>query len=162
VLPPESTIREATTDDAGAISGMIASLARYFLADPDEPEAAAEFFQTITPAVIARHIAGGQYRYHVAELDGELAGAVGVRDAEHLYHLFVPERFHGRGIGGRLWEVARGAAMAQGNPGRFTVNSSDYAIPLYERLGFTATGPLQVMNGIAFMPMQLVLTASPG
>lgn len=151
----EPIIREGTPDDAERISALIASLARYFLADPDDPGAAEAFFQTIAPVAIADCIAGRRFRYHLAEVGGELAGAVGVRDAGHLYHLFVAERFHGRRLGSRLWAVARRAAEADGNTGRFTVNSSMYAVGLYERLGFTPAGPAQVQNGIAFMPMEL-------
>ncbi|HEY7771397.1 GNAT family N-acetyltransferase [Longimicrobium sp.] len=151
----EFTIREATSDDAGRISALIASLARYFLADPERPQDAAAFFETITPAAITDCIASGRYRYHLAEAAGELAGLVGVRDAGHLYHLMVAEPFHGQRIASALWEVANKAAAADGNTGRFTVNSSMNAVPVYERFGFTATGAVQVQNGIAFMPMEL-------
>ncbi|HZG41501.1 MAG TPA: GNAT family N-acetyltransferase, partial [Longimicrobium sp.] len=155
MLPADLTIREATPDDAGRISALIASLARYFLADPERPQDAAAFFETITSSTIADAMASGRYRYHVAESAGELAGIVGVRDAGHLYHLMVAERFHGRRVASTLWEVARKAAAEGGNTGGFTVNSSLDAVPVYERFGFTATGAVQVQNGIAFMPMEM-------
>lgn len=154
-MPHPVVIRAAGPEDAGAISRLITSLSRYFLADPDDLEAAAAFFPTIGPAAMAEALVGDRYRYHVAEVDGVLAGVVGMRDGSHLYHLFVAEPFHGQGIGSRLWETARGEARARGNPGRFTVNSSRHAIPVYERLGFVATDSLQVMNGVAFLPMRL-------
>jgi ribosomal protein S18 acetylase RimI-like enzyme len=153
--PPHLTIREAKPEDAGRISELIASLARYFLADPDRPQDAAAFFETIAPGTIAESIASGRYRYHVAEIAGELAGIVGVRDAGHLYHLMVAEPFHRQGIASTLWGMAKKAAAADGNTGRFTVNSSLNAVRVYERFGFTATGAVQVQNGIAFMPMEL-------
>jgi ribosomal protein S18 acetylase RimI-like enzyme len=155
-VPGSVVVRAARPEDAEAISALITSLARYFLADPDHPEAAAEFWPTIGPAAIAAALAGERHRYHVAEVDGALAGVVGVRDGSHLYHLFVAETFHGRGIGSRLWGIARGEALARGNPGRFTVNSSRHAIGLYERLGFVATDALQAKHGLEFLPMQLV------
>jgi ribosomal protein S18 acetylase RimI-like enzyme len=76
------------------------------------------------------------YRYHIAEEDGELAGVVAVRDNSHLYHLFVSERFQGQGLARRLWEVAKTASLSAGNPGLFTVNSSRYAVGMYENFGF--------------------------
>jgi GNAT superfamily N-acetyltransferase len=155
MLPPELTIREATPDDAGRISALIASLARYFLADAERPQDAAAFFDTITPAALTTAIASGRYRYHLAEAGGELAGLVGVRDAGHLYHLMVAEPFHGRGVASALWNVAKSVAAADGNTGRFTVNSSVNAVPVYQRFGFSATGAVQVQNGIAFVPMEL-------
>jgi GNAT superfamily N-acetyltransferase len=153
----ESTIliREARPQDAGAISALISSLARYALADPEAPEAATAFFQSITPDAIAQLLTGGRFRYHVAEAAGVLVGVVGVRDASHLYHLFVAEAFHRRGIAARLWAVARSEALGQGHPGRFTVNSSLYARSFYERLGFVATGLPRVQDGVAFIPMEL-------
>jgi GNAT superfamily N-acetyltransferase len=155
------TLRAARPEDAGAISALITSLSRYFLADPDDPGAAAAFFRTISPAGMAEILASGRYRYHVAEAEGVLAGVVGVRDAGHLYHLFVAEPYHGRGIAARLWETAQREARAAGSPGRFTVNSSRYAIPFYERLGFTATDALQVKDGLAFLPMQRLDPPAP-
>jgi GNAT superfamily N-acetyltransferase len=158
-VPECLTLRAARPADAEAVSALITSLSRYFLADPDDPEAAAAFFPTIGPAAMADALASDRYRYLVAEVDGALAGVVGMRDGSHLYHLFVAEPFHGRGIASRLWAAARDDARARGNPGEFTVNSSRHAIPLYERLGFRATDSLQVMNGIAFLPMRLVESA---
>ncbi len=148
-------IRAATAADAPAISALVLSLARYFLADPERPEAAEDFFSTISPEAIAGYIESGRFRYHLAEAAGELAGAVAIRDGAHLYHLFIAERFHRRGLATRLWEHARAEALAGGNPGRFTVNSSLFAVPLYERLGFTASGAAMVNNGVAYQPMEL-------
>jgi GNAT superfamily N-acetyltransferase len=149
------TIREAKPEDAGAISALVTSLAPFFLADPGDLQAAAPFFATISPEAFRGNFASGRFRYHVAESDGELAGFVGVRDDQHLYHLFVAERFHRRGLAARLWEVAKAAARAAGNSGRFTVNSSRYAIPVYERFGFQATGPEVHKDGVTFVPMAL-------
>ena len=149
------TIREAMPEDANAISALVTSLASFFLADPDDAEAAAPFFATITPEAIRGYIAGGRFCYHVAESGSELAGTVGVRDASHLYHLFVADRFHGRGLAARLWSEAKCAARASGNPGRFTVNSSLYAVTVYKRFGFVETGPEVQKDGLAFVAMTL-------
>lgn len=149
------TIREAKPEDAEGISALVTSLASFILADPKDLEAAAPFFATVTPEALRGYLGCGRFRYHVAESNGELAGFVGVRDDQHLYHLFVAERFHRRGLAARLWEVAKAAARAAGNPGRFTVNSSRYAIPVYERFGFQATGPEVPKDGVTFVPMAL-------
>jgi GNAT superfamily N-acetyltransferase len=155
-VPESVVLRPARPEDAEAISGLIMSLARFFLADPDHPERAAAFFPTISPAGIAEKLASDRHRYHVAEVDGALAGIVGMRDGRHLAHLFVAEPFRGRGIATLLWETVRREARAQGNPGEFTLNSTRYAAPLYERFGFRATSAVRVADGIAFIPMQLV------
>lgn len=151
------TIREATPADAPGIAALIESLAGFFLLDPADRSAAAPFFETIAPAAIAGSIADGRLRYHLAERGGELLGVVGVRDGTHLYHLFVAERAHRQGIALRLWEVARAAS-----PGCVTVNSSLFAVPLYERLGFRAAGERQEKHGTAWLPMELAPLAARG
>lgn len=149
------SIREARAEDAEAISALITSLAHYGLADPDDPGAASAFFATVTPDAIARALAQERYRYHVAEADGALAGVIGMRDAAHLYHLFVADGFRGRGIASRLWQTALREAVEQGNADGFTVNATRYALPVYERMGFVATEPLRTEAGLAFIPMRL-------
>jgi hypothetical protein len=47
--------------------------------------------------------------------------------------------------------------LAAGNHRGFTVNSTPYAMPVYERFGFKATGPRVETRGIAFVPMELHL-----
>ena len=88
-----------------------------------------------------------------AEADGALVGLVAMRDHSHLYHLFVAPAWQGRGLARALWQQVRQAALEAGNPGRFTVNASVNAVPVYGRFGFVATGPRVEKNGIAFVPM---------
>ncbi len=80
-----------------------------------------------------------------------------MRDNTHLFHMFVPRALHRRGMARRLWQAARDASLARGGVTAFTVNSSAYALPLYESLGFVATGPKVETGGIAFVPMRMEL-----
>lgn len=153
--PVGVTIRSAEPEDAEAISALILSLASFFLADPEDPEAPAPFFATISPDALHANLTDGRYRYQVAESGGELAGVVGVRGDMHLYHLFVAARFHRRGVAARLWDAAREAARAAGNPGRFMVNSSRHAVPVYQRFGFRVSGREVLKDGVVFIPMEL-------
>jgi GNAT superfamily N-acetyltransferase len=99
--------------------------------------------------------------YHVALIDGELAGFIAMRDASHLFHMFVDQRWQRRGVARRLWDASRQAALAAGNPGIFTVNSSNYALPIYEAWGFVRTAPTQCVKGLYFNPMRLELPPGP-
>ena len=90
----------------------------------------------------------------MAEDGAALAGFVAVRADSHLFHLFVDKRWHGQGLARRLWEVARAAAVARGGPGEFTVNASNYAVPVYESFGFVRTAPTQCVKGLYFNPMR--------
>jgi len=155
-MPNAITIRDATPDDAEAISALITALApSFFLADPDDSEAAAPFFDEVTAEAIHGYLTSDRYRYHVATDNDGLAGVVGIRDHKHLYHLVVAERAQRQGLARQLWSTAKRAAEADGNPGRFTVNSSRYAVPVYERFGFVVTDSVQYKDGLAFVPMAL-------
>jgi hypothetical protein len=56
----------------------------------------------------------------------------------------------------QLWQLARAQALRAGNPGRFTVNSSPGAVPVYERFCFVASGSMVSQHGVLFQPMVLV------
>jgi len=149
-------LRSAAADDASAISALILSLQPYLTIEPDG-SGAEEFLVSLSPDIIRRNLQDANYSYQLA-FDGEvLAGVVAVRDNTHLFSLYVGSAWHGQGVGRLLWQEARDAALARGNPGSFTVNSSAFAESIYRHLGFTATGPVAEMHGIRFIPMRLDL-----
>lgn len=147
-------IREANAADADAISRLILPLGEKFIACDLLPEGARALLDSFQCSAIISYFEAG-YRYHVAEEDGRLVGVVGVRDNSHLYHLFVDEDYHRQGVARRLWNAARQAANDAGNAGRFTVNSSPYAVPVYRRLGFVETGPADCTKGVVCVPMAM-------
>ncbi|WP_028104863.1 GNAT family N-acetyltransferase [Pseudoduganella violaceinigra] len=146
-------------DDAAAISALILSLQPFLTIEPDGA-GAEEFLVSLSPDIIRRNLQADNYRYQLAFDGATLAGVVAVRDNAHLFSLYVGSAWHGRGVGRLLWEAARDAALARGNPGSFTVNSSAFAEGLYLHLGFTATGPVAEMHGIRFIPMRLDLQSA--
>ena len=79
-----------------------------------------------------------------------------LRDNSHVYHLFVDPRVQGQGIASALWAEMKAHARAHGNPGRFTVNSSPGAMPVYSAFGFTAAGERQEDHGLIYVPMASV------
>jgi len=149
-------IRAATSNDASAISTLIRDLAARYIAHELSAEAANRLLGSMEEAAIRDYLNAG-YRYHVAEENGELAGVVAVRDNRHLYHLFVSEDFQGRGLARELWEVAKAAGLEAGNPGVFTVNSSRYAVGMYEKFGFVRQAEVVDAAGVICIPMKLEL-----
>ena len=147
-------IRAGEAADAESISMLVLELAERFVLPEFSSEGRERFSTAHTPAAIAALMESG-YRYHVAECGGELVGVVGICGPSHLYHLFVAADMHGRGLGRRLWEVARVDWPASSGPRTWTVKASRYAVPVYERFGFVATGPLQAKGGILIVPMEL-------
>lgn len=148
-------IRPMLAPDVPAVACLLRQQALDFILHESTPEGRATFLRENDEEGIRRLFDTGM-RYHVA-LEGEaLAGFVAVRDARHLFHMFVDARWHRQGLGRRLWEVARQAALAAGGNGEFTVNASNYAVPVYEALGFTRTAPTQCTKGLLYNPMRFV------
>ncbi len=85
--------------------------------------------------------------------DGEkIIGMLGIRkEAGHFCFFFVDGCYHRMGIGTRLFYRMREDFAGK----TMSVNSSLYAVPFYQSLGFTATDCEQTVNGIRFMPMIL-------
>jgi len=116
------------------------------LVRPDfSDEGVSEFTRAATAFVLERP-AG--HHITVAEGDGKLVGMIDVRDGSHICLFFVDADSRGCGIGRELLGSA-----AQAGSATLTVNSSPWAVPVYERLGFAATGPEIERNGIRAVPM---------
>lgn len=147
-------IRTATPDDAFAISTLLLDLTARYIAHELSIDAANRLLGSMEEPAIGRYMASG-YRYHVAEEDGQLAGVVAVRNDRHLYHLFVAERFQGKGLARALWQVAKAASLEAGNPGVFTVNSSRFAVDMYEKFGFVGHGEVADESWVIHIPMKL-------
>ncbi|NML15027.1 GNAT family N-acetyltransferase [Azohydromonas caseinilytica] len=151
---PDIHIEAARPEDADTISRLIKSLSGAFTLDP-AGQGAEGFMSSISPEAIRRYIEAPNFAYFKGVVDGELTGVVAVRDGSHLYHLFVDQKFQGRGLARALWAHARAHAEAAGNTGGFTVNATPVAVPVYEHFGFRATGPRMETMGIAYVPMRL-------
>ena len=87
-------------------------------------------------------------RFFGAFVGDELAGVIATRSGgTHIALFFVDQKYQRRGVGRRLFQAVRQERM--------TVNSSPFAVPVYRKLGFRATGPEQSVNGLRFTPMAL-------
>jgi ribosomal protein S18 acetylase RimI-like enzyme len=159
-------IRPIAEADIPAAAALLRRAAEEFILHESTPEGAARFLAEQGEDGLRRFIADG-YVYHVAVVDGELAGFIGIRGRSHVYGLYVDKRWQRRGIARRLWDTARAVALAGvasvdpvehsgAHPGEFTVNASNYAVALYEALGFERTAPMQV-GIVRYNPMRLII-----
>lgn len=149
-------IREARPGDIPEISRLISDLTSRYIANEFTAEGAEQLLCAMNERAVESYFQHG-YRYHVAEAEGSLAGVVATRDDTHLYHLFVAEKYQGRGLATRLWHIARDACLAANDCCEFTVNSSCYAVGFYEKLGFVRQAEFQEHGGVVSIPMKLVL-----
>jgi GNAT superfamily N-acetyltransferase len=146
------TVRLAMPNDAAAVSSLVLSLAGDLLANP-EGEEALLFYAAMAPVEVAKYLENPTRFYVVAEVEGQVQGMIMVRDNSYIGQFFVARAHQGKGLGSALWRFALGIARQQGGTGEFKVNSTPTAVPIYCRLGFTVTGPLEVANGFKYIPM---------
>jgi ribosomal protein S18 acetylase RimI-like enzyme len=145
-------LRPAVDADFPALAHLLHGLACAFITPAMATEVAATFLRENDEAALRAYRERGDV-FTVAEIAGELAGYIAIRPPTHLFHLFVDARWHRRGVGRALWEAARVTAGSETGTAHFTVNSSPYAVPAYQALGFRCDGALQTRNGVQFQPM---------
>lgn len=82
--------------------------------------------------------------------DDKLIGIIATRnEGSHIALFFVDGQYHRRGIGRKLFE----ASLKDNMNSRITVHSSEYAVEVYKKLGFTPEDEIQEDGGIKYIPM---------
>lgn len=155
-MQEQFTIRKARTEDASQVSELIGRVA-YCFASSASDEVAPWFLESVTSSAIAEYINDAKFNYLVGLVGPVLAGVIAVRDTTHVHHLFVAPEFHRKALATKLWERAKADALASGNKEGFSVRSSEFAVPVYERFGFRVIGARAEKDGIVFVPMKLEL-----
>lgn len=147
-------IREATKEDAHPISALLTQLSEKFIVDGFGREGKNNLLQSMSPEAISTYFDQG-FRYHVAELGGEILGVVATKDDTHLYHLFVAEAEQGNGLASRLWQRAKSDCLSRSSPEYFTVNASLNAQEVYKSWGFVPVTGVRETGGVKDIPMKL-------
>ena len=89
--------------------------------------------------------------------DETLAGVIATRGVSHISLLFVATSYQRRGIARQLFEMVLAEVKKTGAYTKLSVNSSPYAVGIYQKLGLHTTGPEQENNGIRFTPMEYII-----
>lgn len=88
--------------------------------------------------------------FYAALHNNKITGILAVDDKlNHICLFFVDKNLQNTGIGTALFKRFLNESM----PKAVTVNSSPFAVKVYEKLGFTATGSRQISDGIVYIPM---------
>jgi GNAT superfamily N-acetyltransferase len=150
--------RQLLKGDEEGVSRLVEEVFDEFIAPDYDGEGIVEFKRNILAEDLLRRHLSGESFIMIAEEGGEPVGVIDIRDGSHIRLFFVRRDYQGKGVGGRLLQLAV-ERLRWENPGldAVTVNSSPYAIPIYQRMGFEATQPEQVKNGIRHTPMTLLL-----
>ena len=114
-------------------------------------EGIAEFARYAAADALRRRVDDRTSTVLVAIDDRTIVGVIEFRGEDHVALMFVDDDYQRRGIAGALFDAVRTRVNARGG---LTVNSSRYAIPVYERLGFEVEGAERTVNGITFIPMR--------
>ena len=94
------------------------------------------------------------FKVYGAFEDNILKGLIATdRRKRHISLFFVDKFSQGKGIGKELMKV-----VVNNNENSYiTVNSSRYAVPIYEKLGFVKMEEEKEQDGLKFTPMKLIL-----
>lgn len=145
-------IREASIEDVSDISRLIRSLSHYFL-EVQGTELPQWFLDTITIDAISERIYGSDFLNLVCVAENKIIGYLSIRNHSHIFHLFVAEGQHKKGVARALWDQSRLITNSE----KYTIRSSLYAIPVYQSFGFEICGEPLTKEGIAFQPMELYI-----
>jgi len=153
-MPPH--FRLMSDDDAEAVSALIHRTFQNFIADTYTARGIKHFLRNTSKRAMMRRKRKNQLIF-VAEADDKISGMIAVRKGNHITLLFVAPEFHGRGIGALLFQEAfNGMKAAIPDLGTVTVNSSDFALPFYTKLGFAVRRPAHLHRGMKITPMELL------
>jgi GNAT superfamily N-acetyltransferase len=128
-------MRLARKDDAPAIARLARRVVRRWIVPEQPPVAVIALEESLRVSVIREKIAAGQ-RFHLAFVDGALAGVSAVRNDSHVFQLFVGTRYQGQGIARQLWERLRRDCVRRAGTRVFTLNAAPGAVPVYLNMGF--------------------------
>jgi len=148
-------IRKASQFDAEKISRLMKTSAKEFIINEFTATGKQFFLDSIQAHSISDFIACG-FRYLVAEKNNEVIAVIGMKNNNHLYHLFVAKEHHGKGISKILWEQIKKDCIEKFGINEFTVNSSNCAVSVYESFGFKRTDVMQEKDGVLFNPMLMI------
>jgi len=137
------------------VCNLVARSFNEFIA-PDFPEQGVEeFFLYSNPLSLKRRLEK-DYFAMVAEHDGRIVGMIEIKGDNHISMLYVDKDFHHKGIASSLVKKALEEISGTNKSIKdITVNSSRYAVPFYESLGFIQYEDEKSIYGVIHTPMLL-------
>ena len=124
-----------------------------FVAPDYKSEGVVEFSKYVSPQLMRRRLANNHFVL-LATDEEYFMGIIEVRNYNHISLLFVKKKYQGQGIAKGLLEMAINKCREYNvNLELIEVNSSPFAVGIYEKLGFVKVNAEQVKNGIRFTSM---------
>lgn len=165
-------IHIAKPADAQVISELVLSTASSQLRNEFSDEGW-KLFQTLLSKDTQRGLIGHKnFNYliavHQPDADSEklISGVLVIKNKSHLFHFFIRPEWQRKGIGSMLWLTYLQSVTAfnskfapDSSLDSITVNSSDFSLEFYKKLGFQQSAERQVKKGVCFTPMIYDLSA---
>lgn len=128
-----------------------------FIAPGYSEEGIREFTNYVKPDLLRERLRNGNHSF--AALDkNEIVGIIEMRNINHISLLFVKKEYQKMGIAKKLLKLSVDRFKNISHSfSVIEVNSSPYAVEIYEHMGFMPIDAEQVVNGIRFVPMILTL-----
>src|SRR3989339_704943 len=147
------TYREIREGEVNKVCLLVEDCFNQFVAPDYTQDGINEFFKYLNHKFMVYRLAHEHFIL-VAEDSGIIAGILEVRKSYHISLLFVKREYQKRGIARKLVELAViRCRQAKPDITYIEVNSSPYAVSIYERFGFTGVNTEQTVNGMRFTPM---------
>lgn len=146
-------IRKARLTDAKALAKLVYSLSHFYLQN-DTDQLPDWFIKPMTEKAFNARLMSDNYTNLLCEVDSKIVAYISMRGENHLHHLFVDEAHQGKGIARHLWNTVMNLCPST----EYSLRSSTYAVPVYEKFGFEISGDVTEKEGIQFQPMKLMVT----
>jgi GNAT superfamily N-acetyltransferase len=146
------SIRTASKEDAQQIKDLVSSLSYFYMSDLNS--ALPAWFSTNLELVqFEARLESGRFTNIIYELDNNIVGYISMKDNSHVYHLFVDRHHQGKGIARQLWSAVKRICPSS----KYTVRSSIYAVPIYQKWGFVISDVVGEKDGIQYQPMEFIV-----
>jgi GNAT superfamily N-acetyltransferase len=136
------------------VSDLVWEVFSEFEAPDYSAEGVDTFKAFINPEKLADQIKNYGFKVYCCFEANVLVGVIAFRDISHISLLFVKKSHHKNGIAkGLLERAVKELLREKPDLDKITVNSSPFAVKIYEKLGFKAIDTMLEKDGIKYTPM---------
>ncbi|RXJ96291.1 hypothetical protein CRV00_01335 [Malaciobacter molluscorum] len=138
-------IRIPKLKDAKELSILVTSLLSYLFEDTTP----SWFKDEISENSFEERLKDKSYKHYIYTINEKIVGFITIKEENKLFHLFVDESFHKKGIAKKLFECVK----TNMDITDMKVNASLYAVAFYEALGFEKSGKQEHFKGLDYQPL---------
>jgi GNAT superfamily N-acetyltransferase len=149
--------REIRSGEEESVYEIVIDCFNQFIAPGYSCEGIREFENYVKAGFLRERLKNRSYSFIALDKD-EIVGVIEVRNISHISLLFVKQEYQNMGIAKKLVGLSLNKSKKVDHSiNVIEVNSSPYAVKIYEHMGFIQVDVEQVVNGIRFVPMNLTL-----